>query len=667
MTGDGRADLVSSHTNGSAYVWPGLANGRFGHAVSSFRGTLDLGHLDGRGHFILGVADVNGDGHADLVSRHSDGHAYVWPGARSGQFGRAVASFSGTFDLANDDGDGHYVVALADVTGDQRADLVSIHSDGNAYVWPGRSDGRFGRAVSSMAGEMDLANLDGEGVFVVGVADIDGDGHADLVGMAQHGDTVVWRGRSTGRFETESTLSQSGFGSIHAADHVHPTVALGDIDGDGNVDLVSAQDNGDVYVTRGTIDAERQAMYVRSVQALEDGRSLLYWVRADGLTESWLVERDGTVAKDTAEVSMGAEPKSLVTMPDGRMIRLSTEANGRAVVETLHIAHRDAFERIQNAYFSNDGEHYQTLLKHEVRLARRSLGEICVERLATLADLGCAGSLDGLASLVMIYHDCVVNSEDSRLTTRHRHALEAIDQCGQFVQSPKPNLDLIFAVYNGFPISGVRAESVRAVFNHLMDRPIHELMTLDLIELLGRDEMNRELCSLPTRNNEFGQTAIEDVVRLAACRLYGTPGGVIRMAAICEIVLTPCERCEPSSGLHERRFGGGAHVSTLAQSAATPSAPARPLSGHEFDQLRDFCSRGRSASAMGGPEDLGGFSHTTCFELGHTHETFRDMRLAETMANCSMTAPMHIHLRRVALWQLCLMTRSSTPEVCYSS
>ena len=52
----------------------------FGSAVSSFEGTLNMANLDGAGHFIIGVTDVTGDGRADLVSTHTNGSAYVWPG-----------------------------------------------------------------------------------------------------------------------------------------------------------------------------------------------------------------------------------------------------------------------------------------------------------------------------------------------------------------------------------------------------------------------------------------------------------------------------------------------------------------------------------------------------------------------------------------------------------
>ena len=193
VTGDGRADLVSVHSDGNAYVWHGKVNGQFGSADASFGGSLDTANVDQTGHYIVGVSDVTGDGRADLVSVHSNGNAYVWPGESNGQFGSAAVSFGGSLDSANADGSGHLVVEVADVTDDGRSDLISVHSDGNAYVWPGTSSGKFGSVVKSFDGTLDTSNLDGSGHYIVGVSDVSGDGQSDLVSVHSNGNAYVWR------------------------------------------------------------------------------------------------------------------------------------------------------------------------------------------------------------------------------------------------------------------------------------------------------------------------------------------------------------------------------------------------------------------------------------------------------------------------------------------
>ena len=251
VTGDGKADLVSTHENGHAYVWPGRIDGSFGNARSSFGGSLNVANIDDEGHYIIGLADVTGDGRADLISAHDNGNAYVWRGRFDGTFGAARDSFNGTLDIANADGDGHYIVGVSDVTGDGHADLVSTHDNGNAYVWPGRRDGTFGGATSSFDGTLDMANVDATGHLILDVKDVTGDGKADLVGANENGNAYVWPGRHDGSFGG-AIISFNGTLDMANLDHTgHFLLGVGDVTGDGRADLVSAHGNGTAYVWPG--------------------------------------------------------------------------------------------------------------------------------------------------------------------------------------------------------------------------------------------------------------------------------------------------------------------------------------------------------------------------------------------------------------------------------
>lgn len=265
VNGDGKADLVSAHTNGNAYVYPGTSTGNFGAYVSSFAGTLNLANLDGVGHHVVGLADVNGDGRADLVTAHSNGNVYVYPGGSTGSFGSGVASFNATFNLANRDGVGHYVVGVADVTGDGRADLVTANSNKNVYVYPGTASGAFGSYVSTFAGTFDLANIDGVGHYVVGVADVTGDGKADLITAHSGGNVYTYPGTASGAFSTTWASTFAGTFNLANLDGVgHHVVGISDVTGDGKADLVTAHDNGNAYVYPGTSTGAFSTAWVSS-------------------------------------------------------------------------------------------------------------------------------------------------------------------------------------------------------------------------------------------------------------------------------------------------------------------------------------------------------------------------------------------------------------------
>lgn len=252
VDGDGRADLVTSYSDGSAYVYSGTASGAFGADNSSFAGTLDSALDDGAGHLFVGVADVTGDGHADLVSLGSSGSVNVFPGQSNLRFGDAVTSFHGTMTLARAQRAGHDPVALGDVTGDGRADLVTVNTDGNVYVYPGRSDGAFGDGVASFAGTFDNGFRDGDGLWIAGVADVTGDHHADLVAIHSNGNAYVYPGNANGKF-SDATASFAGTMHLATIDgRGYIPVGVGDVTGDGHADLVTVHTNGNAYVYPGT-------------------------------------------------------------------------------------------------------------------------------------------------------------------------------------------------------------------------------------------------------------------------------------------------------------------------------------------------------------------------------------------------------------------------------
>jgi len=130
---------------------------------------------------------------------------------------------------------GEHSVALGDVDGDGKLDLVTTNRNGSASVWQGNGDGSFAPRLYSLAGNSHQFNT---GDVVVG--DVDGDGDQDIVTANYY---VLYSGQY-GRSSTSVFLS-NGDGSFAARrDYALPgwalSVALGDVDGDGNVDIVTA-------------------------------------------------------------------------------------------------------------------------------------------------------------------------------------------------------------------------------------------------------------------------------------------------------------------------------------------------------------------------------------------------------------------------------------------
>jgi hypothetical protein len=259
VTGDKRSDLVTLTSGGTAVVYPGQTNGSFGFGALSFGGTMQPGLRSPGGHQPIGVADVTNDGKADFVSFYQPtGEVIVYPGKADGTFGFGTKSFAGTMNSALFDHDGHYFLDVADVTGDGGADLVTLTSWGIVAVYPGQTSGAFGSYTASFAGTMNSAFDDGDGHESLGLGDVNGDRRADLITLFA-GSAIVYPGQPNGGFgggvmSFAGTLDSSLFDGSG-----HEIVGALDPNGDGKSDLVTSHTSGNVYVYRGHVDSTVRA------------------------------------------------------------------------------------------------------------------------------------------------------------------------------------------------------------------------------------------------------------------------------------------------------------------------------------------------------------------------------------------------------------------------
>jgi hypothetical protein len=198
------------------------------------------------GYFTLSVAvgDVNGDGKPDIValsgqcnSSCSNAVVGVLLGNGDGTFQAAVAYDSG--------GDGAYSVAIADVNGDGKPDLLVANAcasgncnNGVVGVLLGNGDGTFQAAVNYGSGGYEAS--------AVAVADVNGDGKPDIVvanecgsincgnpaGSNPYGSIGVLLGNGDGTFQPAVAFSSGAYVAL--------SVAIADVNGDGNPDIVVA-------------------------------------------------------------------------------------------------------------------------------------------------------------------------------------------------------------------------------------------------------------------------------------------------------------------------------------------------------------------------------------------------------------------------------------------
>lgn len=125
LNGDGYPDIVWRHqTQGWLAYWTLVNNSVTGTGLLSIPKNADLNWT------IKGVGDVNGDGYADLIWQHTDGSIAVWTMRGATVLTTTLFSISGT-------GDPNWkIAAVADLNKDGKEDLIFQHATGGwLAVW----------------------------------------------------------------------------------------------------------------------------------------------------------------------------------------------------------------------------------------------------------------------------------------------------------------------------------------------------------------------------------------------------------------------------------------------------------------------------------------------------------------------------------------------------
>ncbi len=183
LDGDGDADLAVGTTSGVAWV-ENLGGGRFGPVVVADDGLGEVRDLE--------VGDLDGDGTSDLVAATADGIVALPIGAGLG----AASVLLAEADALD--------VAVGDLDGDHDGDLV-VGAPGGASWYP-REGGGFGAAVR-------LSAAYGSD-FHVAVGDLDLDGDADLLTSGSGTDLFLNDGAGPG----EGARISSVAGALSLAD-----------------------------------------------------------------------------------------------------------------------------------------------------------------------------------------------------------------------------------------------------------------------------------------------------------------------------------------------------------------------------------------------------------------------------------------------------------------
>lgn len=218
MDGDGDLDVVAGNINQPNRLYLNTSNASPWNGVSGSSIPSSSQNTEA-----LALGDVDGDGDLDLVSGNIFNSNRLYRNDGSGGF---IAAGPVTADSDNT-----LALLMADVDGDGDLDLIAGNESGSPNRVYLNDDGMGGSWVGS-----DLPGSSTQDTTSLALGDVDGDGDPDLIVGNQAATNRLYRNNGSGVFTDAGAVTSD----------VHTTYALQmtDVDGDGDLDLIAGNGTG---------------------------------------------------------------------------------------------------------------------------------------------------------------------------------------------------------------------------------------------------------------------------------------------------------------------------------------------------------------------------------------------------------------------------------------
>ncbi|CAM9684308.1 unnamed protein product, partial [Ectocarpus fasciculatus] len=177
----------------------------------------------------IDVGDLNGDGTPDVVVAFQTTFQLTWFSNVDGLGGFSIGTDIDTYD----DEDQARYVKVADLDGDGDLDVIMASLHGDRVTWYENTDGE-----GTFSAGVDIST-DADGAFTLALADLDGDDDLDVVSASVYSG-LAWYENSDGGGAFSLGVS------LEPADDPAggKDVVAADIDGDGDIDIISASFDG---------------------------------------------------------------------------------------------------------------------------------------------------------------------------------------------------------------------------------------------------------------------------------------------------------------------------------------------------------------------------------------------------------------------------------------
>lgn len=225
---DGRGDAMGRTGAGDLYYYPGR--------VGAFATPVRLGPGWNTYRQVVSPGDLTGDRRADVLAVTATGDAWLYKGTGTGRLLSRVLVARG-WGVYTD------LVTPGDWSGDRKLDVLARKANGELWLLTGNGTGGFSGARRIGTGWQMYAQM-------ITPGDVTGDGRVDLLGRTPAGLLYLYRGTGT---TSGTTVGYERGTVVSRGWQVFNTVlSVGDLSGDGRVDLLARTPSNANYLYAGT-------------------------------------------------------------------------------------------------------------------------------------------------------------------------------------------------------------------------------------------------------------------------------------------------------------------------------------------------------------------------------------------------------------------------------